>query len=226
MAVAVCLLSVAGALEVGPGAALADGAKAASSTDDAAKDSNADDPATDDRAADGGADPGGADDDWLTYDDPDSQADQEGGDSDEADPSADRALPAKSGDGKRIVFSESRQRVWLVGPAERVVRTYAVSGSRHRDNVVPGTYSVYSKSRHAISYDYRETMNYMVRFTQGNTSAIGFHDLPRFRKGGELAQTRAQLGQPLSAGCVRQWIGDARALWTFAPVGTTVVVTP
>ncbi|MGH3500547.1 MAG: L,D-transpeptidase, partial [Nocardioidaceae bacterium] len=32
------------------------------------------------------------------------------------------------------------------------------------------------------------------------------------------------LGTPQSDGCIRQWIKDAKALWGFAPVGTTVVV--
>ncbi|MFI5426182.1 L,D-transpeptidase [Aeromicrobium sp. UC242_57] len=42
---------------------------------------------------------------------------------------------------------------------------------------------------------------------------------------GKLQQTKAQLGQRLSAGCVRQWKNDAIALWEFAPVGTKVHVT-
>jgi lipoprotein-anchoring transpeptidase ErfK/SrfK len=41
---------------------------------------------------------------------------------------------------------------------------------------------------------------------------------------GHLVQTRAQLGTPLSHGCIRQWRPDAKALWRFAPVGTSVVV--
>ena len=37
-------------------------------------------------------------------------------------------------------------------------------------------------------------------------------------------QTVGQLGTPLSHGCIRQRTADAKALWRFAPVGTTVVV--
>ena len=37
-------------------------------------------------------------------------------------------------------------------------------------------------------------------------------------------QTRAQLGTPLSHGCIRQKEADAKALWAFAPLGTPVVV--
>ena len=136
---------------------------------------------------------------------------------------ADVALPPQSGTGRRVVFDISDQRVWLVESAGEVLRTYPVSGSKH-DNLGPGHYEVYSRSRHAISYDYQETMQYMVRFATGDNAAIGFHDIPRDQQG-EPVQTRAQLGQQLSSGCIRQARPDAIALWRFAGVGTPVVVT-
>jgi lipoprotein-anchoring transpeptidase ErfK/SrfK len=131
-------------------------------------------------------------------------------------------VPAESGEGRRIVFSVSAQRVWLVRADERVARTYPVSGSKH-DNLDPGTYEVFSRSRHATSYDFGSTMEYFVRFTRGENAPIGFHTIP-VDDDGELLQTRSELGKPLSSGCVRQWRKDAIALWEFAPVGTTVVV--
>ncbi|GAA3648044.1 hypothetical protein GCM10022237_04540 [Nocardioides ginsengisoli] len=133
------------------------------------------------------------------------------------------ALPARSGQGRRIVFSESRQRVWLVDGAGRVVRTYLVSGSV-TDNLQPGTYAVYSRSRNAIGVDDSGTMEYFVRFTHGTEgAAIGFHTIPV--DDGKPVQTLAQLGTPRSHGCIRQERGNAIALWDFAPVGTAVVVT-
>ena len=135
---------------------------------------------------------------------------------------ADLALPARSGQGRRIVFSQSRQRVWLVGD-QRVKRTYLASGSTE-DNLDPGTYDVYSRSEDAIGIDDSGTMKFFVRFTQGDTgAAIGFHDIPI--KDGDLVQTKAQLGTPLSHGCIRQKRQDAIMLWDFAPIGTKVVVT-
>jgi hypothetical protein len=134
------------------------------------------------------------------------------------------ALPAHSGTGRRIVFDMSDQRVWLVTPAsgrDTVRRTYLVSGSL-TDNLRPGSYAVYSRSRHAWGVDESGTMQYMVRFAHGPHAAIGFHDIPVLH--GALVQTRAQLGTPRSHGCIRQWRPDARALWAFAPVGTKVVV--
>jgi lipoprotein-anchoring transpeptidase ErfK/SrfK len=133
------------------------------------------------------------------------------------------AVPPGSGTGRRVVYDISAQRVWLVGGDGLVARTYPVSGARDETKLPPDTYAVTSKSRHAVSYDYRETMDFMVRFAQGERAAIGFHDIPRDH-GGDLVQTRDQLGTPLSAGCVRQWRPDAVALWRFTDVGTAVVV--
>ncbi|MEJ7831392.1 MAG: L,D-transpeptidase [Nocardioides sp.] len=135
----------------------------------------------------------------------------------------DTSLPVESGSGKRVVFSESRQRVWLMDDDEEMARTYLVSGSVY-DNLEPGTFEVYSRSEDATGIQDSGAMKYFVRFTQGDTgAAIGFHDIPV--DDGELVQTASQLGTPLSHGCIRQERQDAIALWDFAPIGTTVVVT-
>lgn len=132
-------------------------------------------------------------------------------------------LPPRSGKGRRIVFSESRQRVWLVDSDGGVQQTYLVSGSIE-DNLEPGTYAVYSRSRNAVGIDDSGTMEYFVRFTQGTRgAAIGFHTIPV--DDGAPVQTLKQLGTPLSHGCIRQKRADAIDLWDFAPIGTTVVVT-
>jgi hypothetical protein len=133
------------------------------------------------------------------------------------------ALPAGSGEGRRIVFSETAQRVWLVAADGEVKRTYLVSGSKF-DNLNPGTYAVQSKARYATAFDYSGSMEYFVRFATGFTAPIGFHTVP-VDNAGNPEQSRRELGTPTSAGCVRQWRDDAIALWTFAPIGTKVVVT-
>jgi hypothetical protein len=140
----------------------------------------------------------------------------------EVDPAEDTTLPADSGEGRRVVFSQGRQRVWLIGAKERVQRTYLVSGSVY-DNLDPGSYEVYSRSEQAWGIDDSGTMKYFVRFAQGDRAAIGFHDIPV--ADGKPVQTLEQLGTPLSHGCIRQKEADAVALWEFAPIGTDVVVT-
>ena len=137
-------------------------------------------------------------------------------------PLAAAALPRDTGTGRRVVFDLSAQRVWLVGAGGEVANSYLVSGSL-TENLRPGTYAVYSRSRNAVGIDDSGEMEYFVRFTRGANAAIGFHSIPT--KDGRALQTRAQLGTPQSHGCVRQALPDAKQLWAFAPVGTKVVVT-
>lgn len=133
------------------------------------------------------------------------------------------ALPDGSGTGRRVVFDQSDQRVWLVEASGRIADTYLVSGSIH-DNLDPGTYAVQLHLLHATAYDYKSRMDYFVQFTRGQNAPIGFHDIP-VGNNGKLLQTTAQLGTALSSGCIRQERPDAIKLWNFAPVGTKVVVT-
>jgi hypothetical protein len=130
-------------------------------------------------------------------------------------------LPADTGTGRRVVFDMSAQRVWLVGVDDTVRRSYLVSGSV-TDNLDPGHYQVYSRSRWAVGVDDSGVMQYFVRFTRGNHAAIGFHDIPELH--GKPLQTEDQLGTPQSHGCIRQARPDAIRLWDFAPVGTAVDV--
>lgn len=127
-------------------------------------------------------------------------------------------LPEGSGVGRRIVYSVGQQRVWWVEWDNTVVNTYLVSGRAGTPG--RGTYSVYSKSRFASSGSAR--MEYMVRFARGRNLAIGFHSIPTSR--GRPLQSEAQLGTYRSHGCVRQRVGDAAALWNWAPIGTRVDV--
>lgn len=136
----------------------------------------------------------------------------------------DPELPADSGEGRRVVFSQSEQHVWIVGDDGLVQHTYPVSGSIH-DNLQPGTYEVGPRFREAVAYDGSGTMEYFVQFTTGVSEPIGFHTIPRYLDG-TPEQTEDQLGTPLSAGCVRQSEADALVMWEFAQTGTIVVVTP
>lgn len=133
-----------------------------------------------------------------------------------------RTLPSRSGTGRRVVFSESAQRVWLVDESGTVMDSWLVSGSL-TDNLQPGTYEVWSRSEQAWGIDDSGTMKYFVRFAHGERAAIGFHDIPV--DDGRLLQTVDQLGTPQSHGCIRQRRADAVRMWDFAQMGTTVVVT-
>ena len=127
------------------------------------------------------------------------------------------------GSGKRIIYSNSQQQVWLIDEHEQLVDTYLVSGRIGIPHL--GTYKVYSKSVNAWAPYGGITMKHMVRFvrpgTWGNQWAYGFHSIPRYSNGRPL-QTEAQLGTHRSGGCVRQADAKARALYEWAPIGTVV----
>lgn len=126
------------------------------------------------------------------------------------------------GDGKRIIYANAAQRVWLIDENNVVVDSYLVSGREGSPS--PGTYSVFSKSENAYAYN-GITMDWMVRFAWGVRLAIGFHGIPRYADGTPM-QTLDQLGTFQSHGCVRQDDVKAEALFHWAEIGTTVHVTP
>ena len=133
-------------------------------------------------------------------------------------------LPDNSGEGRRIVYSKTKQRVWLVEADGTVVKTHLVSGRLTWNQPSPGTYSVFSRSSYTCNIKNPAICwRYMVRFTKGpEGDNIGFHEIPK--RNGVPVQSESQLGTALSGGCVRQATPDALFVWTWAPVGTKVVV--
>lgn len=136
------------------------------------------------------------------------------------------ALPANSGEGRRVVYSKDRMRVWTVNADNTVERTYLVSGRKTWNQPKAGTYSVFSRSRSTCNINNPNLCwRNMVRFTVGpGGDNIGFHEIPTNTRTGYKVQSIDQLGQALSGGCVRQAPWDAEYMWDWAPVGTKVVV--
>ena len=135
-------------------------------------------------------------------------------------------LPADSGEGRRVVYSKSLQRVWTIEADGIVSKTHAVSGRLEWNQPKVGTYSVYSRSTHTCAvHNPTICWRFMIRFATGAQGGnIGLHEIPI--QYGRPVQTDAQLGQALSGGCVRQATADAIYMWDWAPLGTKVVVLP
>lgn len=136
----------------------------------------------------------------------------------------DPPVPENSGEGRRVVYSNRDQRVWVIGREENVLRSFLVSGQPGQPK--PGTYKVFSQSPRSYSFnDPNTTFRFMTRFAKGkNGENIGFHEIPR--KNGKALQTVEQLGTPLGAGCLRSSTADARFIYDWAKPGTVVVVLP
>lgn len=133
-------------------------------------------------------------------------------------------VPRKSGDGRRIVYSNKLQRVWVVNADNDVVRTFLVSGRRGVPK--PGSYRVFSQSVSSFSRELPGvTFRFMTRFAIGPRGGnIGFHELPV--RNGKPLQTVNQLGTFLGSGCLRSATADARFIFEWARIGTPVVVVP
>mgnify|MGYP003943611431 CR=1 FL=1 len=135
-------------------------------------------------------------------------------------------LPTNSGSGRRAVYSKSLQRVWAVDSNGTVLKTHLVSGKLTWCDPRVGEYRVYSRSRYTNSIQKPSIKwGYMIRFAKGcGGGNIGFHEIPK--QYGVPLQSVSQLGTPLSAGCVRQGLDDAKWMWNWAWNGTKVVVLP
>jgi lipoprotein-anchoring transpeptidase ErfK/SrfK len=141
-------------------------------------------------------------------------------------PDPDLAIPPNSGEGRRVVYSNARQRLWVVDENGTLLKTHRVSGKTGWPGI--GTFYVYSRSLNTFAtHNPSIIWKYMVRFASGpNGGAIGFHEIPNkcSSNGCAPVQTVEQLGQPLSGGCVRQTTEDAIWMWDWAQIGTKVVV--
>ncbi len=122
-----------------------------------------------------------------------------------------------------VVYDRTAQRVWLIEANGSLYDTYPVSGRATWPR--PGSYEVFSKSRWSSSPKFFVTMEHMVRFVKGPPGLldVGFHSIPR-TYGNYPIQTVDELGEPRSAGCVRQDDAKAVQLYQWAPIGTPVVV--
>ncbi len=126
------------------------------------------------------------------------------------------------GSGRRIIYTNGGQRVWLIDDTGELYKTHQVSGRRGIPGV--GRYRIYSMSRYAWAPYDGITMEFMVRFARGEWP-YGFHSIPVHPNDAPM-QTPAQLGTHRSGGCVRQLWDDAEAVYNWSTVGTRVIVTP
>lgn len=129
--------------------------------------------------------------------------------------------PANSGSGRRIVYANRAQQVWIMNGDDSVEASFRVSGRLGVPN--PGTYRVYTRTTGRAG-DLR--LDFFVGFAYGAGGGnIGFHRIPVRPDGSEI-QTVGQLGTPLSHGCVREAYADAQHLFNWSRLGDAVVVVP
>jgi ribosomal protein L24E len=130
-------------------------------------------------------------------------------------------LPPNSGTGRRIVYSNAQQRIWLVEADGQVSHSFLVSG-RHGLPAV-ATYHVFAKL--AIDPDGSLVLPWALKFAaMPDGAAVDIHGIP-LTLGGVPIEPDVLLGTPESHGCVRLSQVNAQFVFNWASVGTTVVVT-
>ena len=133
-------------------------------------------------------------------------------------------VPVRSGTGRRIVYANRQQRVWVINEQNEVIRTFLVSGMLGQPG--KGTFRVFSKSPTSYSPEFAGvTFRFMTRFAIGrNGGNIGFHEIPVRNK--KPMQTVDELGAFKGSGCLRSSTQDAIFIYQWAKIGTKVVVVP
>lgn len=123
------------------------------------------------------------------------------------------ALPGGSGVGERVVYSLDDDRVWLVGPRNRVQRTFRVVPSAV--DPAPGIYAVTSRSGETTGSDGTQ-VEHVVRFASVEGVVIGFS--------AAVDGSTAPPDPAMRTGGIRETQEDGDAMWMFATIGQKVVV--
>lgn len=114
-----------------------------------------------------------------------------------------------------ILISSQRLRAWH---GDDLVLQTAVSTGKPGYETPRGRFSVLSKERRHWSTQYHVWMPYAMRVVRG----IFIHEVPVRPDGVQYGA--AELGRPVSAGCIRVGVGSAKRLYDWARVGTTVLI--
>ncbi len=124
----------------------------------------------------------------------------------------------------RIVLDE--QRAYFYTSKRRLIATLPVSTGID-DQTPVGTFKVFSKSAQTFyAPNPVERMKYMTRFTKGREGGnIGFHGIPyKVTKNGDIPFYTPLGIAPVSHGCIRMRVTDARWVFDNMKLGSVVSV--
>ncbi|MQY37965.1 hypothetical protein SRB17_59730 [Streptomyces sp. RB17] len=123
------------------------------------------------------------------------------------------ALPAASGEGRRIVYSLGEKRVWLVDATGRASRTFTVWPGTVSPQ--PGRYSIIKRGRPTKGSDGVE-IEHVMYFTVASGVNIAFSNA--------LDGSSPPPADGKKLGGIRLHKQDGAALWSFGDQGTRVAV--
>jgi hypothetical protein len=135
-----------------------------------------------------------------------------------------RPVPARSGNGRRIVVSQRQNWVWVVGAGNRVLSQGGMvdnPGELRRGSYRTGSYC----GRSARVKRNQSGSLWLDDFVRFAPCGFGFHRIPRAKSTGRQMHADHLLGTDLarSHGCLRLSSSMARRVWQFTASGRTVV---
>lgn len=125
--------------------------------------------------------------------------------------------------GKKIVIDLSEQTLQMFQKG-KLVSTRKVSTGKWSTPTPTGKFKTWNKVPVAYSTPYKLYMEYWMAITADGK--YGMHSLPYWalKNGGKLYEGAAHIGTPVSHGCVRQTLVEAKSLFAWAPIGTPVEI--
>ncbi|MDI6777762.1 MAG: L,D-transpeptidase [Patescibacteria group bacterium] len=125
---------------------------------------------------------------------------------------------ARVSEGKYIDINLAKQHLSIFEDGKRL-GTYRISTGKRGMATPTGNFKVLGKRGRAWSNKYKLYMPYFMQFTG---VGHGIHELPEWPGG--YKEGAAHLGTPVSHGCVRLGVGPAASIYSWAEIGTPVVV--
>lgn len=131
--------------------------------------------------------------------------------------------PAPVTAAKSIVVDKSEQRAYVYENSQ-LLHAFVVSTGQPGSETWEGRWQVRSKIPNAYAYTWNLQMPYWLGFYHTGYLENGFHALPILPDGSILWE--GYLGTPVSYGCVILSHTDAATLYSWAEIGTEVIVQP
>lgn len=119
---------------------------------------------------------------------------------------------------KYIDVNLSQQMLYAL-EGDKLIGSYRVSTGKWSMPTPVGQYSINSKQEMAFSATYKLYMPYWMAFIG---QSYGIHELPETVTGRK--EGSSSLGVPVSHGCIRLGVGDAKTVYDWAEVGTPIFI--
>jgi lipoprotein-anchoring transpeptidase ErfK/SrfK len=131
-------------------------------------------------------------------------------------------------EGKYVYINVAEQKLYRVN-GQNLEKVYRVSTGKWSTPTPKGTFHIGSKALRPLSRAYGLYMPYWqnllgtsVAGDELPTGSYGLHELPEWPNGYKEGQ--GHLGTPVSHGCVRLGVGDAKEVYEWTEIGTPVVI--